>query len=587
MKKLILLTAAATVALGAFAFQKALYVKQGDSFSKFNFGVAGDLKFFNNGHSLKVTGYDEVIDLDKIDYISFTAPVEGTALTPSAQKERLISIGHEINNAFNIHDEENLVLLMDEFLYGFEDPQNYEYYRIFRYNWPANFGEPKDNPATALMQAASKLVRGNSTQALNVATHALEVHKASDLSGVFTAEHATKSWVKLSDADYFEMRYRRLDSQRDGYFAVRVEWSGNEWTWNTSAHSIVTPEKLTVTFMENSTTLGRMEITTAMVQDQKIDLKLNFAGNVTQVAGNINMRPDGIAFDLTESFRGKYFSTQKGRIDGSDLLDYDKLKADYDLAQDQELYDPEYVYIEGDKRPFISHLKRAHMDVDVLGLIQANGRIYNLVELYDDKGYPETEEFTLPNGQKIVSNYEFLVSLSSDKTRLSTTEDNLELDYIPVQDFLNNKSDVQFSYDGNGQTQGFLSFETDSEEDSWTRDETSRYNQGYFVQNGKVMSAYPKYEFDEYGEKIIGYNVYDQKSGKEVDVPADCLIFPLVDTDVYYDITPKIVFSDLTSFYIADFFTADAFGSNINDYNALIDAYFAITGHERHNGYIK
>ncbi len=73
MKKLLLTLAALLITLTSFAFPKAFYVVKGDSYTKYNFGVAGDLKFSADGKTLSVTGYDDAIILDEIDYITFTA----------------------------------------------------------------------------------------------------------------------------------------------------------------------------------------------------------------------------------------------------------------------------------------------------------------------------------------------------------------------------------------------------------------------------------------------------------------------------------------------------------------------------------
>ena len=85
MKKVLLILVALFTVVSAMAFPKAIYVKKGDEVKKFNFGVAEDLVFSNDGRTLTITGYDEDIKLDEIDYISFSAPVDGTAITPNAR----------------------------------------------------------------------------------------------------------------------------------------------------------------------------------------------------------------------------------------------------------------------------------------------------------------------------------------------------------------------------------------------------------------------------------------------------------------------------------------------------------------------
>ena len=579
MKKILLFLTAAVVAAGScFAFQKALYVKKGDTFAKFNFGVAGDLKFGNNGHTLSVTGYDEVINLDDIDYISFTAPSEGIALTPDQQKARLISIGKDINAAFNINEEADMVRLFDEFLSTYENVYDIP---VSDYQWPEGYGNFGNGNVGGLIKSTSNLIRGNASEAVRMVAGALEVHKASDFAGIFRADHATHSWTKVADADYFEIRYRSDGSTRSGYFVVRISWSQQANTWNTADYSIETPNKFNVTFLENDKELATMTIDVAVEQDRKIDIDFNFKSRITQATGTVNMLPDGISFVAKESYNGKEFSNQKGHVDGRDLLDYDKLKEDFDKALTKEYYDDvtnTYEVKDGDLRPLISHFLRGHVQTDVLGKLQAQGRMHDFAGLHDRmktlSDYDESGEITLSDGRKITTwGVLRVISLSDDKKALEYTYDAPEKLFLDVTDFLNNKSDVQFAYDGTGITQGFLEWDINSQ-----KDEYGSY--AYLLtDDNRVVSVWKD-------EDTNTYKIYDNLTNEYVVVPADMLIFPVSVSEVYMDIAPKLVFSDLTSFFVEDFFTKQAFGNNIDDYNALIDAYYSITGHNRISGYV-
>ena len=86
MKKVLLILVALFTVVSAMAFPKAIYVKKGDEVKKFNFGVAEDLVFSNDGRTLTITGYDEDIKLDEIDYISFSAPVDALPSPPTPRK---------------------------------------------------------------------------------------------------------------------------------------------------------------------------------------------------------------------------------------------------------------------------------------------------------------------------------------------------------------------------------------------------------------------------------------------------------------------------------------------------------------------
>ncbi|MDE6041009.1 MAG: hypothetical protein K2F99_05475, partial [Muribaculaceae bacterium] len=115
MKKTTLALAAIMTASSMFGLQRAFYVKQGDSFTKFNFGVASDLVFSNGGKTLTVTGYKESIDLEKIDYITFTPEVDEVGLTPTAQKEKMIQIGEAVNAVTDLNKVADLLVMIDGF----------------------------------------------------------------------------------------------------------------------------------------------------------------------------------------------------------------------------------------------------------------------------------------------------------------------------------------------------------------------------------------------------------------------------------------------------------------------------------------
>ena len=102
------MAAVALCAAPAAALPKAFYVKQGDKITKYNFGVAENLVFSDNGHTLSVRGYGQSVNLDEIDYISFTAPL-AEALTPSEQKERMVKIGTKAYSAFDINDQADVL----------------------------------------------------------------------------------------------------------------------------------------------------------------------------------------------------------------------------------------------------------------------------------------------------------------------------------------------------------------------------------------------------------------------------------------------------------------------------------------------
>ena len=102
MKKLILTLIACVTASVAMAFPKAFYIKQGDTYYRYSFAVAGELEFRDGGQTLVIPGYNTVVNLNDAE-VSFSAPIQST-LTPSENKQKLIDVASEANSMFNLMD---------------------------------------------------------------------------------------------------------------------------------------------------------------------------------------------------------------------------------------------------------------------------------------------------------------------------------------------------------------------------------------------------------------------------------------------------------------------------------------------------
>lgn len=606
MNKFILTLAAAVVAVGCYAFPKALYVKKGDTFTKFNFGVAEDLKFSEDGNYLNITGYNETIDLNTIDYITFTAPVSTTALTPDEQKERLISIADKVNTMAVPEKEADMIGLMgDFFIDGGEEETAGEwiwYHPVCEYSWPAGFwGENNaDKKAVSnLMKAVRSAVNLDCNMGAPLMAAALKLYRFADYTGVFTANHAQQQWVKTADADYLELRYlRRENPMFSGYYAVRLEASDDYWTFDTSDFKSEVPRKLTLTFWKNTTQIATTTIDFDIAQDQHIYADIHFMGNVAEAKVNIKITDDVLESKALSYIEGKYLNDSYSKMDCYGLMDYDMMKADYNAAKDYE--DPNTgEEIEGDHERLNRHFLKMAAETDVINELQGYGYLFDYknfrsaAEKADE--YLEGEEFVYPDGYV---GYAWPRYNLSYENGILNFADSKEADHTNYSNLLNRKADIQFAYDKTGVTQGFVTWEVQDETEESSIPNVGPDNNtpayGYYPKDGKVytISYNEVVEYVEPSEanpnpEPIVYRFYGEYEYNDLGklvihaIPTESLLFPVVTREHSYNIVPRLVFSDLTGFYFEDFFTSQAFSGPISHYNRLIDAYFTITGIER------
>lgn len=606
MKKFLLPVAAALMAAGCYAFPKALYVKKGDSFTKFNFGVAEDLRFSEDGRYLNITGYNETIDLDAIDYITFTAPVSTTALTPDAQKERLISIADKVNEMAVPEKEADMIGLFGDFFIDGGDEetsQGWVWHRpVCEYAWPEGFWTEKNSAdaITGLMKAVSSAVSLDCNTGAPLMASALNVYRFADYTGVFTANHSNNSWTKTANADYLELRYvRYLNPRISGHYAVRLEASDDYWTFDTSDFNSRVPRKLTLTFWKNDTRLATTTIDFDIVQNQHIYADIILKSNVTESRISIKITDSAIESKTISYVEGKYLNDSYAKIDGFGFMDYDMMKADYNAARDYE-DETTWETVEGDHERLNRHFVKATAETDIINELQGFG------VLFDYKGYRnarelaatyiDSEDLVYPDGA--VRRSWPVYNLGIENGIINTAESKEE-NHIALINYLNRKSDIQFAYDKTGKTQGFVTWEVRDKIDDYViptgTDGDSAPQYGYYLKDGKAFRIYYR-TVNEYipptashpePQEILHkfYGEEEWVNGKLVihSFPEESLVFPVIDRTHYYENVPKLVFSDLTGFYFDDFFTSQAFNGPIGHYNKLIDAYFTITGIERND----
>lgn len=586
MKKYLLVTLACLTAFGASALPKALYVKNGDKVTKYNFGVAEDLRFTNGGHTLTITGYNEVINLDEIDYITFTAPADNTAMLPSAQKEKLVEVGEKVNSLVNVNDYADIIRMQDEFFRGYYDAGG---------NWvtpPCDFTVPSelyDVHATteSLVNSLREMTKGNvaSVRALKAAS--VKLYKFADYAGIYAPDYTTQTWTKTGDADYFEFRF---NSKTTGTYSVRVEASKDFISWDKmDTVTVEVPKTLTVTFAKDNAKLASAVLKSDFADGQKLSLVLDVVAN-NLTAHNTFDVVDNLITDVVEvKVNGTQLVKSVSNIDGKNLVSYDALRQDVEDAI--HLHDQEGNCIDGDPSALIAHFIRANSETDIVGQLQIHGKTFGFDKLYDTM-----KDDTYNGGYVKIGDYavrgSYIHSHNSDYSKIYKTEDILSVVEDHVKQ-LNNYADVSFSYDGNGVAQGFCAWDTNVEYEGYsfntgTPDENDSYWEA--LVDGKIVQVEREYNDSTYtptGKWFYlrwkyepGCYYYDWEAGEKVYVSEDDLLKNYATEYVYYDAQPVLVFPDLSTFSFEEYFDSTSFRKLIDDYDEIINTYDSITGQD-------
>lgn len=583
MKKAILCLATAAICAGsALALPKAFYVKQGDKITKYNFGVAENLIFSDNGHKLSVRGYDDVIDLDAIDYISFSAPLT-EALTPSAQKQRLIQIGQDAYSAFSLYDQQDLLVMWHDF---FDDDYDYNQGET-TYLAPASMEVPAEYYAvhgevTDVAKAARALVAGNPAAARALANAAVNYYKLEDYHGIYTANAATGSWVK-SAGKGLELRFT---GRKGTAYSVKLTHGDTFTTWTTSDFKGQFPRDITITLSAAGKTLATVTLNTVLADRKRIDMTMTFVAGEYKVVNKMAVVDAVIDDDVTVTIRGKQFLTADTRITGRNFVSYEEIYGAIDATKDK--YDDNTgEYIPGDTTRIVAMFGRGETSVDLLGKLQVRGMLYNGPKAYEELNRdPEVyyeyvqDGITYTGGSKILS--------GSNNGTLHITDADTGI-FASQANFLNSYSDAGFYYDGTEKLQGYLGW--DYTEDVYER--TAYYDPEYdtyaYTRIGDILLPVSRDKlYDNQGNPYYtqwhlngSRRTSDQWEYVETPVDDSKVIRPQVFQEHYYDLSPVLWFPDGTSFAFGDFFDENTFRTLIDDYDDIIDTYFKITGQER------
>lgn len=509
MKKALISIGVGCLAIASFAFPKAIYVKSGDTYSKYNFGVAENLVFADGGKMLHVTGYSEAIDLSKIDYITFSAPVDNSALTPGEQKQKLVDIGSALYEKINARDQKDIYCLVEDFkkvAHYYVDEEYYDVYKSVR----------------KFATSATNVLNGSFADVRSARAAAATVYKCDDFFGIFQANRRREEWEKIADADFLEIRFP------DAYgeiYKVRFESSKacDEVTHEDYVGHL--PSKMNITIAKGPTVLAEIAMDATCDDATKafgLDFVLTSNGYIVET--DLAVDNSFITDETTVTVKGEELVNAKVRIKGDKLTDVDNWEDEIENSTtDDEYYDDynyEWVHVDGNlDNNIASHFHYAIADVDVMGLLQVHGKVSSLSKLFD---VMEQESW--------LKDYEYVWNY--DKSVRTCYYSDSEVVDSKVN-HLNSYSDLHFCYDGDKKIQGYLSWDVD--EDSYEC----------------IMEGY-----------------WDEASDRWVDH-----VYKMVYQD--YDLMPLLVFPDLTSFAIEDYFET-GFTRLIDDYEDIVDTYNTI-----------
>lgn len=536
------------------AFPKALYVKKGDTYTKYNFGVAENLKFSNDGKTLNITGYSEAIDLEAIDYITFTAPADNTAMTPSEQKEHLVEIGDNFYKYIEPiqHGNRDLVCMIDKFI------REYQYYYLDPMYYDVH-GTTDDTPATQLssvIKSIGAIVKGDVSAIRTAQLNGVELYQCSDWFGVFkaVATPLESRWEKVSDADYLEVRFPQTpvhDVNGDGVidindrpadytpgdFIIKITTSDEYTDWTEIDFVGRVPKTITAVLSKDETTIATLVINPSINNTAKtasiitrlytgVSHELNLYVENTTIITN-----DYITSQVRCSFDNLELVNANAKVNGVNLTNYPNWKEDFDNTHDgYDNYDEttgNYEWIDGTRDPMIAHhFTYATGEANILGSrLYLSGKISYIGKLYDVLN----EDSWIPDAERVWDDMKnTLTYINSDR---SVVEKQVS--------HLNNYADIYFTYGNRAQVQGYITW--DLCEDSYSYETDSYWD-------------------DEKQEWI-------QKQHTSVHIS--------------YEAMPLITFPDLTSFPFEDYFNGTDFSRLVNDYNDILDQYYSISGNTR------
>lgn len=579
MKRIATCALVASLCLGAHADYKALYTVKGDNYTKYNFGVAGDLMFGDNGHSLKVNGYGDVINLDDIDYITFNMPTSVSAMTPTAQKEKLVEIGEAVNKLVDLNQEKALLVMLDRFTQGYET-DNWEWkdapieYEIPKEYWDVH------KEFTETVKSIANLAKGNVAGLRAVRNGALNTYKIADYFGVYEADTKKEEWVRTSKADYLELKFTSRDNHS---YSIKLTANTDEFTTYTTKDGVLQwPKEVKIVITEEDKNLADVALNISFVQDKSITIDTTAKLTAYQAVSNVVITNSGITETASASTikDNKEIVNATSVINGQNLLNYDAI---YDALEcSMHRHDSNGNCIDGDGTKLVAHFYNASAKADVIGRLQLNARVAGFNKLYDALSQ-DTDMYEIVDKDGFKTNGDYVVSTNSDKSKVTKTCDNTEVLNDIVRK-LADHTDITFGYDNDNQVQGYLTFGICSDSDEmgyeyeWQNEENPSLQWGFAIVENHLVSVSREKDGETQKWSDWKYNMWNPDKGesKYISVNEKDVFFPTTLTTVYYDVEPRLMFKDGTNFSFENFFDEMSFRKLIDDWDSIVDTYETI-----------
>lgn len=560
MNKTILSLALATLCAGsASAFNQALYVKKGDAYTKYNFGVAADLNFSDGGKQLRISGYSDIINLDEIDGIYFNAP-KMSGLTPNAQKEKMVSIGHDFYNLINVKSVAEGIRMFDAFTqqHDLMDPPG-------EYDVPQEYWDVHQE-FSRVMKAVKDAVSGNPAAVRTLRAKAVNLYKMQDYFGAYVPDYENEVWVKKTDADFLEIRFHHPANPSNEY-RVRLSASDDFDTWESADFKAQWPKKITVECYENEKRFAVLTINSDMVQEESITLDTEFTYGNHRVVNPLAITNKTIRDNVDLYIDGVRQVSANTVVYGNNLVKYDEMR--HDIKEATHYHDEEGNCMGDEYGPLLAHFYRAVSNVDVMGQMQVKTQLFDFARI--------EEAFTEDDDEAYEGHYLGLpvLSVSPDGSIVSVLDGDPAESYDRQMSYLQHYTDAQFFYDGNPTMQGFITFElTEDAYDNtlyYDEDNDGKRRNGFTIVDNRLVYVYR----DDNGSWFYRY----YQNGQEVKVTVDDkdVIFPAIRRYVDYEIMPVLVFPDMTSYAFEDFFDEDSFSRLIDDVEDIVDVYDSLT----------
>ena len=564
------LATASASALAVSSLPNALYIVKDGNYQKFNFGVASDLVFSNNGKTLSISGYNRQIDLDQIDYITFEAPMT-ESLTASQQKERLVKIGEEINSIIDVNRHSELILMCNSLIETLEENWDDEdYYRSNRGNESAKI----QKEIKQMMKALRSFSKGDVASVRDLTRASVEIYKLDDFFGIY--EIKNNEVEKTADADHVELRWT---DEAKGNYSVTVVTSSEISKYETSDGIIEIPEKIEINFLHAATSLAEAIVTTDIMQDKKIGLNLDFESNGYVVKNTVNVLDNAVNETTKVWIDGTLLVDAVADVSGRNLLSYDEIKDD--IKEASHYHDEDDNCCGENPERLLAHFIKGSAKADILGKLQINGMVYDPLKVYNGVKDEEDEDDNYDPYQGCIEidgwyiGGRKVIDVNADKSivNVNESESNDRESLQAKNQYLNDYSDITFSYDKTDKMEGFLSF--DIYDYVWSYNPSDK--RPYAIIDGRLISYLEQREDGYYAEAFLyDENEYYPYQYKYIKINDSDVFFPVEVAEHEFEITPKLFFPDMTSFYLEDFFDEVSFTSLINDYDSIIDTYKAI-----------